>query len=395
MTHNTLTIEPAKRSGSLVEVGAILSVPGRRDVNLWYRVPERLGNVLVSQADPFVVAFVFPMMRQGRDVRVIGQVSPSLLRQIETFMHIWEAWYPEDYRKIEITATDESEAPVADTVGEAVMAFSGGVDSCYTAWRHRHGEAGRHTTQLTGGVFIHGFDIPLCMEDAFENARRRNADILASLDMDLFPLATNFRDLDLDVAWEDAHGALIASCLSLFAGRFRIGLIASSLTYARFGLRWGSSAWTDGLLSSPAMEIRNDGAETSRLNKIRTLTRWPEALEHMRVCWEGPQKDSNCCRCEKCVRTILAFRIAGVPRPPCFPTDVSDEQIRSLRLHSEIHETALQLLLEEAYKAALGRERWVHAAEQALARNARRTRRRRRRRAVRRRLSSLWRSLRG
>lgn len=395
MAHNTLTIEPAKPSGSLVEVGAVLSTPGRRDVRLWYRVPERLADVLVSQADPFVIAFVFPVMRQGRDVRVIGRVSPSLLRGIEAFMHIWEAWYPEAYRKTEITATDESEAPAADTVGEAVMAFSGGVDSCYTAWRHRHAEAGRRTTRLTGGVFVHGFDIPLSMEDAFENARRRNADILAGLDMDLIPLATNFRDRDLDVNWEDAHGALTASCLSLFAGRFHIGLIASSLPYARFGLRWGSSVWTDGLLSSPAMEIRNDGAETTRFNKIRTLARWPEALEHLRVCWEGPQKDRNCCRCEKCVRTILAFRIAGVSRPPCFPTDVSDEQIRGLRLHGEIHETALRLLLEEACKAGLGRERWVHAAEQALARNARRTRRRHRRRAVRRRLSSLWRSMRG
>lgn len=55
----------------------------------------------------------------------------------------------------------------------------------------------------------------------------------------------------------------------------------------------------------------------------------------MRVCLVGAEKDRNCCRCEKCIRTILSFRAWGIPKPACFEFDVNDRQIIGLRYFHE------------------------------------------------------------
>ena len=356
--------------------GATLEGPGEERLRLWYRLPAEHRPLLTESGDPFVVAALFQAMQRARTMVVHGEVSPSLLRNLEEFQAAWSSWRPQRYRRVEIVADVEREQGGKHNDGSAVVAFSGGVDSAFTAFRHRTGRVGRHGYPLQAGLMVHGFDIPLEEEEVFRRAAEKSARMLESLGMTLIPMATNFREMAGN--WDDLHGAAIASCLMLLQGGYRFGLIASTEPYSHLVLPWGSNPVTDGLLSSEGFRIVHDGAGFTRGEKIRVIADWPEALRYLRVCWEGAEKDRNCGRCEKCIRTILNFRVAGLGLPDCFERDVTDEQILSLPglKVGSVSFLEMERILRQAKAAGLS-DSWVNALEQRLQRSRQAAKRRR------------------
>ncbi len=76
---------------------------------------------------------------------------------------------------------------------------------------------------------------------------------------------------------------------------------------------WGSHPLTDVLWSTESMRVIHYGAEVTRIQKImREIAGSRVARDHLRVCWENRRGQSNCGECEKCIRTIVALKIAGV-----------------------------------------------------------------------------------
>ena len=342
--------EAVRKDDESVVASATIEMPNGGRQILWYRVPERHAARLHPACDPFVVGLVHLLMRTGHDVRVHGQVSPSLLRNLTEFQAVWASWVP-DLRNVEIVGDRETEAAAASDSNSAIAAFSGGVDSCFTVFRHARGAGERYPYRAAAGVMVHGFDIPLDEPEAFESAAARSRTMLTSLGVDLITVATNYRTIVPD--WNHSYGAAVASCLMLFGGGFRAGLIGQGLTYVEvclqregpkavegwplpacsFGVHYeGSNPFTDPLLSTDGFTIIPDGAAFGRADKILAMSSWREFLTNLRVCWAGPHKDRNCCKCEKCIRNILTFRALGLGLPPCFPCDVSDSQLSVLRL---------------------------------------------------------------
>ncbi|MBN1663695.1 MAG: hypothetical protein JW943_08845 [Deltaproteobacteria bacterium] len=321
--------QPKRRDGSII-LSASMEAPGAERKVLWYSVPESEESSLAVNADPFVIGFIYLIMESGCNVQVHGEVSPSLLRNLEEFQAAWTAWIP-GLRSAAIFADREAEATPSGSREDAAVAFSGGVDSCFTAFRHARAHGPRIPYHPTAGIMVHGFDIPLGDVEVFASSASRSERMLSSLGIALITVATNYREIVAD--WSHSHGAAIASCLHLFCRRFSKGLIAQSFTYKEIlSIHEGVNALTDPLLSSDSFRIIPDGAAFKRTEKIEAMGNWVEFLNNLRVCWQGPYKDRNCCVCEKCVRNILTFRALGLGLPPCFDHDVEDEQIKTLRL---------------------------------------------------------------
>ena len=359
MQHTHLWQEEATQAGGFTTLSVTIEPPNQTPSRLWYRVPLEYSSLLTKSCDPFVVATIFLAMQQSTNLVVHGDVSPSLLQNLAEFQAAWSCWCPQRYQQVEITADVEREQPKAST-NQAIAAFSGGVDGCFTVWRHRMGRCGRWQRNIQAGLMVCGFDIPLAQEDVFHRAAQKSKAMLSSLGVELIPIATNFRELEQD--WEDAFGTGIVSCLMLFQGGYTAGLIGSSDPYHALNLPYGSNPITDPLLSSQSFSIICDGASFSRLQKVQEIANWHEAYTNLRVCWEGSQADKNCGRCEKCIRTILNFRVIGLGLPPCFEQDVTDEQILGIRgLHTaqliELHP------ILEAAKASGISDSWVKALE--------------------------------
>ncbi|WP_377473308.1 MAG: hypothetical protein P2A85_14660 [Microcoleus anatoxicus] len=339
------------------------------NVRLWYKLPAEHRFAITKGCDSFVLATLFMAMRQSADLIVHGEVSPILMRNLEEFQAAWVHWRPDRYTKIEIFPDIEKEQPRA-TSDTALMTFSGGVDSSFTAFRHSTGRCGRWKRNLQAAIMIQGFDIPLSETDVYERAARKSKATLASVGVTLIPIATNFRQLwhahlpD----WEDAFGSGMASCLMLLQNEYTDGLIASSEPYNSLLLPWGSNPVTDHLMSSGSFQIVHDAAAVTRNEKVREIASWKEATRSIRVCWQGEHLDRNCGCCEKCIRTILNFRVMGLGLPECFEQDVSDHQIASLRGLSLAHINPLEQIVAEA-KAASISDSWVAALEECIRQN--------------------------
>jgi hypothetical protein len=359
-----LVLKPVISNAGTRRLAAVLIQPDGSQDELWWEVPEAWAAALTPWADPWVVGMIFPIMQWGRGVHVEGRVSPSLLPNLELFMRIWSGWAPGKYHLVEISADAEVELPPAAEPGASVASFSGGVDSCFTVYRHARGLAGRRTRQLSAAVVQHGFDVWLDQKNSSEMFARMLADAtttLASIEVPCIPIRTNFQQMRLD--WADAWGTQLVSGLYLLAGRYDTALIANEVPYRYLGLQWASHPVTNPLLGSRGFTIVDDGGDYTRIEKAKLISDWPDAMRHLHVCFgtNVPGEYKNCCRCEKCIRTMLAFRIAGCEKPPAFAEDVTDSQIRRVRLEFTNKIERWEQMAQCAEAAGMRRTGWVRA----------------------------------
>ena len=137
------------------------------------------------------------------------------------------------------------------------------------------------------------------------------------------------------------HGSCLAAVAMLLSGSLRKMFIASSGCYDRL-VPWGSTYTLDPLWNTAHMELDHDGSEYDRLGKVRALANDDLALRYMRVCYQNPEQGTNCGRCEKCLRTMVALRLCGaLERCEVFnePLDLkwlceSEEMRREVGIHT-------------------------------------------------------------
>ena len=60
------------------------------------------------------------------------------------------------------------------------------------------------------------------------------------------------------------------------------------------------------------VDLTPDGLDTRRIDKTITIAGWPLAMTNLRVCWENRRGALNCGDCEKCLRTLVGLRLAGI-----------------------------------------------------------------------------------
>ena len=280
---------------------------------LWFQV-EGIELSPDPGADPFLLGSWLLCLAQGGSLHVHGSVSRRLLAGLSEWQDAWIRWLPKIYSHVTVTADEVREDSERSPL--AVSAFSGGLDASYTVLRHLS-EGDWRRVNLRAAMLVHGFDIPLRSDEAFANAHTRAAKMLAGSGLDLVVVRTNLKELGPH--WTHMFGLGIASCFSLLAPHFGIGLIGSSEPYDALVLPWGSNPITDPMTSTGDVEIRHDGAGATRTEKAAFLASWDDGLPLLRVCWEGGMAEGNCGRCEKCVRTRLNFQASGLAEPSCIP----------------------------------------------------------------------------
>ena len=288
---------------------------------LWYEVDEAHADLTTDRADPFVVATLVHAMGEGLDLVVTGApVDPGLLRNLVEFQRIFKAWFELDIVDIHAEASADTSPPAAATV-----AFSGGADSAFSAWWHTRGDGGNEPPLRTA-MMLRGVDIPLTDPAGFARAAARAQRMTDSLGMQHVVVATNAWTLPIPV--DEYTGMGVCAGLHVLGGGHCAGLIPSTATYRDLVVPLNSSPVSDWLLSSSAFAVVHDGAQYNRLEKLRVLAEWPEAMDALRVCLVDPRRDGNCGECNKCMMTLTAFRVIGV-EPACFDRIPSAAEIRS------------------------------------------------------------------
>ena len=320
---------------------------------LWFSFPRHYEQYLTSRSDPFVVALLPLAMAAGQNLEVQGEVSSRLAHGMREYRGAYNSYRPDLFQVVDVeikNAADRSEKASNGAVG---CAFSGGVDSFYTLWSHSGANEPQPEYRITHGLFVHGFDIRLEDNENFETTYGAYQQMFAEMGIDLIRSGTNVRQFcDKYLMWAFAFNAPLVAVGLCLQGLLAKYYVSSSLTYRQMRLEGSTPLFLDSLLSRDGTEVLHYGAATSRSQKIAVLSGWPVTYTKLRVCWENASGLENCCRCTKCIRTMLALEICGsLDRYSTFPKGLSRKLVRRLDLEFVPDRISARELTEEAKKA--------------------------------------------
>jgi hypothetical protein len=214
-------------------------------------------------------------------------------------------------------------------------------------------------------MLVHGFDIPLDNQPAFDRARGSISEVMAILGMPLATVRTNWRELCKD--WLMEYHAGLAACLFQFRGFANVGICGASEDYSRLVVPLGSNPVTDHLLSGGGFQIHTEGGGFTRTERVRLICDYPDIAARLRVCWEGPKTGGNCGRCEKCIRTKLNF-LANKREPLCFDRPPTNAEILGLTARNEIQLALLKEVVAAARENGASGP-WLSSLRLAIAKN--------------------------
>jgi hypothetical protein len=320
------------------------------------------GEPVYEGVEPFIALTLLPAMRMRTDIVVETPVSPKFLEGIEKIQKQFHAWFPGKLKRIRVEAEPMKNLPLMSDAGRAGCLFSGGVDSFYSVLSHRE--------ELGGLIFGHGLDIPLSRTDLREKVRAQLLQAAAALGLPLIEVETNalklfYRKID----WgRHYHGSVLAAiALSLYPRFGRVFVPASRTRETLFP--WGSHPDIDPLWSTEWTAIIHDGSDCCRADKVLSIAESEVVQRHLRVCWLNLDGKYNCERCEKCLRTMVVLRIAGVlDKCQSFERALDLSELANLRIATDNEESWINENLRTARRHAQDLE-LEHALERCLVHN--------------------------
>jgi hypothetical protein len=296
-----------------------LATDGER---IWFRFPNELRPPQ-PDASPYLPGLLLACMRLGEPLVIDGPVSPRLLSGAQEAKGIYRGWYPRvsgGYQRVSggylgvsdvpIKAEPHAPAPAKPAAG---CFFTRGVDSWYSALNGMAGAAAAPAVPITNLIysptadFVVGRPTEAWKREVRATAAERTREACKAIGCDLVLVDSNMRELvEPTYPWGFTHGAMLAS-LGLALGLARVhipGTVKGSNSVPH-----GSHPQVDPLWSTERTEIVHDRADVTRPEKVRFLADRPEALDRLKVCI-NQSAEANCGRCPKCVRTMVALRLA-------------------------------------------------------------------------------------
>ena len=265
-------------------------------------VPSEYAGWLDLSANPFVPTFLLLANTLGERLRLEGTVSPLLLGNAQKASELFRSWWKIGPVLVEAEVSTADRRPGG---GSAVF-FTRGVDSWHSALRDRHHEK---QTEITHLLYAPDFD------RQYSAATRRRAlaltrEAASSVGLPLIPIFHNGRDLlDRFINWELCYGGVLAG-IGLALGEWFAHVFRASCIDLDHLVPWGSHPDLDTLWSTERTTSYLDGVEVRRTDKVREIACSELALTRLKVCWRD-DIDTNCGRCEKCIRTQIALAIGG------------------------------------------------------------------------------------
>jgi hypothetical protein len=328
---------------------------------LVFEYPAQYAGWVSHRADGFVAALVLRAMDAREEIEVRAPISAQFARGLAAYQRAFAAWFPHRLVPVEVRAP--MERAQREHAGAAVTAFSGGVDSFYTLWSHVAENESHEASRITHALFVHGFDLPLAQTAVYDAARALYADCMTRLGIDLLTATTNVQSFVPRRDWGLFHGAAMIGAALVLGRGVRRFYVPASHTVGHL-VPWGSDPRIDPLLSTETLEVLHDGAEATRVRKTSVIGRWPPTFGRLRVCVSDDPNVPNCCRCEKCVRTMTTLELFGfLARHTSFQRPLRRSAIRACKYRSESDLT----FPREIVGAAIAQRRWDVALDLAVA----------------------------
>lgn len=203
--------------------------------------------------------------------------------------------------------------------GRVALLFSGGLDSVFSL--EQNIEASPDL------VVVRGSDIKLGDDHGWNNVIRGVEDVAIARKVEVELIESNFYSfLDQDFLnsispeystwWGGVqHGLGLSALLAPLAYSKGYSKVLISATHSEgYSAPWGSNPRLDNEIKFFGVKVEHYGYSHSRQAKLQKIINGKKKAKNvpLRVCYKNVgQAGENCCRCEKCLRTILGITVAG------------------------------------------------------------------------------------
>lgn len=283
--------------------------------------PEDIESVPDAIAAVPFVCNVLPIVWLTDSKLVIPELDEAFYHCISEVKKGYEEMFPESIFRGEIEVGKIVPGDRPAIPGKCALFYSGGVDSMDTLLRHLD----EKPTLLS----IWGSDIKFDNEAGWKLVHSAIEEAAAHYNLEELVIHSSFREFDRERAlsrrfstqlkdnwWHGVkHGiALLGHVAPLaYLHGYEKMYIASSHCPEDGHVRCASNPLIDNHVRYAACQVFHDGFECSRQDKVHNIAVYNQSNNDylpLHVCWES-QKGSNCCRCEKCYRTIAAIIVEG------------------------------------------------------------------------------------
>lgn len=296
----------------------------RATQELYFETDEEFASDIWCNPHAFLVACILPAMRFGeKRIAIDAEICPELYTGLITAMKLICCWfdrYEVEKDIVQIEGNQQHYVPESIDGKNSGFLFSGGIDSLATLRSNRFYYSKDHPGYIKDGFLIFGLEISELGK--FDPVLSSISILAKDADVTILPVYTNIRDLGPEtdkVFWQDFwHNEFMAATFAAVAHGFSKRLSTLTINSSHdipYLIPHGSHPLLDPLFSSSELRIRHEGAHLSRFEKIKLISGWDIALQHLRVCNFSKDYEPdrlNCGKCEKCVRTMLALSALGV-----------------------------------------------------------------------------------
>jgi hypothetical protein len=290
---------------------------GERAFDIYVQSPSLVEQPGLEAAIPLAL---LPAMKLRQPIHAEGALSTTFVEGVRRVIDYYVSNF-EEFSTVNISADSYYQATQKTSQRKASF-FSGGVDSFFTLFKARD--------ELTDIITIRGFDMSLSDNDRWQKTSSTAKIITEELNLQLHEVESNFgliiKEFGLWV--EHGHGMALACIARSFASLFSEIRIPGTHDITHH-VPWGSSVITDPQYSDEQLSIIHDACPAKRTDKIIYLSKEPLALNYLRVC-PGKKNDGhyNCCRCEKCLRTmVVLYAIGALDNASAFPLQLTPKLV--------------------------------------------------------------------
>ncbi|MBQ6217768.1 MAG: hypothetical protein IJK53_10340 [Erysipelotrichaceae bacterium] len=277
-------------------------------------IPDSIASI------PFVCS-VLPIVWLTDSVLTVSELDESFYNCIPEVKNGYENMYSETTFLGKIKVEKIIRCDRAQESNKCAMFYSGGVDSVHTLINHIE----EKPTLLT----IWGSDITFDNQKGWNNLYRALKEVSDRYKLDLKTIHSSFRVFDsereLDKTFSESlkdgwwhgvkHGIALLGHAAPYAYLHNLEkiYIASSNCPEDGKVRCASNPAIDNKVKFANCQVFHDGFECNRQKKIKNIVHYSDKTNDyppLHVCWET-QTGDNCCKCEKCYRTIVGIIAEG------------------------------------------------------------------------------------
>lgn len=327
---------------------------------LWVEYPvDELSKIPASVlAVPFVCN-VLPIVWVTNSKLYLPELDRDFYECISEVKAGYEKVFPESEFLGEVIP-DKVIACETSTNGGVATFFSGGLDSAQTLISHI--DENPHL------ISIWGSDIRYNNQEGWDVVHQGIAETAGRFSLPDVVIRSNFREFDREKVLHQEfssqlkdgwwHGIKHALALLghaapyVYLKKLRKVYIAASNCPANGIVRCASNPYTDNYVRFAGCRVVHDGYEYSRQDKARNVVNFCMETGKrltLHACWQS-QSGSNCCKCEKCYRTMTALIVEGAD-PGDYGFENTGSAVKNMRTY---------LIAEKHLSKFLAEKEWHH-----------------------------------